>query len=67
VDGLLIDRGFHMAFSSTLHPLRLDPNGTIPPFLKKVKEIVDQPRPPEMLAGCSDCESLDRLIQFATS
>jgi hypothetical protein len=67
IDSVLMDSGFQMPFTSHLHPLKLDPDAMIPPQLQRVRDIVDQPKPPDGLDGCEDCENLNRLIRLATS
>jgi hypothetical protein len=65
IDRVIDPAGFRMAFASTLHPLPLDPDGMIPALLRRVREIVDEPTPPEQLGGCKDCELVDALLELA--
>ena len=62
LDRVILDDGFYMPFSAKILPLDLDPEGMIPPLLKKVREIVDFQEPPAGRPGCKDCVRLDVLV-----
>lgn len=65
IDQVVLSNGFHLAFNSNIHPLKLDPENMIPPLLQKVRDIVSRKKPPKRIDGCKDCESLDRLMTLA--
>jgi len=56
--------GFLMEFSAHIRPVDLTPH-KIPLLLAKVREIVDQKRPPESREGCEDCALLQNLFELA--
>lgn len=64
IDSYIMANGFTMPFISNIHPIKLDPNKMIPPLLKKVREIVDKPKPPKGNQDCKDCEKLDGLVSI---
>jgi hypothetical protein len=64
IDDVLLDHGFYMPFHCTLHQLKLDPDGTIPSLLQKLRSIVDQKKAPSGKIGCENCELLDQLFNY---
>lgn len=54
--------GFNLRFSSSLHPVRMDPDKMIPPLLREVRRIADASKTPNRKDGCENCERLDKLI-----
>lgn len=61
IDLLVHDHGFQMGFLGKPLEIRRDA-GRIPPLLKRVREIVDLPRPPQGREGCADCRALNELV-----
>ena len=58
-----VDRqGFTMGFKARVVDVKLDPNGLIPPLLRKAKEVSLLETPPLGLPGCKDCDALDALM-----
>ncbi len=55
------ERGFVMELSARVVSVRLDPDGIIPPLLKRAQEIFDMERPPEGNRACKDCAAIDEL------
>lgn len=58
VDG----QGFTMGFKAKVVDVKLDPDGLIPPLLRKAKEVSLLETPPLGLPGCKDCDAVDGLI-----
>jgi hypothetical protein len=67
LDSILHEDGFLMGFGG--HPLEIKLNceKTIPPLLKEVRRIFDQPFPPTGNTECKDCKLLDELIRISQS
>lgn len=61
-DQTMLDDGFSMDFSGHILDIELDPEGKIPPLLKKAREIYDLKEPPEHSVKCKDCKNLADLI-----
>ncbi len=57
-------KGFDLGFRATAVPIDLDLE-TIPPLLRKARELFDLPEAPGGKDGCKDCELLARLLQVA--
>lgn len=55
------ERGFLMELSAQIVPVRLDPDGIIPPLLKRAQEVYEMERPPEGNRGCRDCAAVEAL------
>jgi len=53
--------GFAMGFRSNIHKIKLNQN-IISRLLKRAKEIYDLDKPPERFKGCTNCNSLDALL-----
>lgn len=53
--------GFVMPFKVRGLQLPLEPE-TIPPLLRRAKDILDLPKPPERGDGCKDCQRVDALM-----
>jgi len=55
--------GFNMGFSARVLPVDLDAT-TIPPLLKRTRQILDLPTPPDGRLGCKDCLKLQGLLDL---
>ena len=66
LDSILLSDGFMLPFVGKLLPIELRPDITIPPLLKKVRQICDLPKAPEGTNGCEDCEKVIKLIELAS-
>lgn len=64
VSSMVKSNGFLMPFNVKGVPLHLDPETMIPPLLRRVREIVDSPKPPAGRDGCKDCERVDALVRL---
>jgi len=62
IDNLINDNGFLMNFEAKILPVALN-LGSIPPLLKRAKDIYDLESPPEGWNGCKECEKLDEMIR----
>jgi hypothetical protein len=61
-DSLIKDDRFLMEFSPKLKAVKLEPD-TIPPLLRRVREICDLPECPAGRPGCHDCSLLENLVR----
>jgi hypothetical protein len=61
VDEVVDGKGFRMAFVGKPVDIPKD-TGKIPKLLKKVRRIVDLPKPPKGVEECGDCEAVDELV-----
>ena len=66
LDSVLLSDGFMLPFVGKLLPIEVRPNATIPPLMKKVRQICDLPKAPEGTIGCEDCEKVNKLIELAS-
>jgi len=57
-------QGFTLGFRATIVPVELSSDVTIPPLLRKVREVADMDRPPEPGNGCKDCRAMDELLNI---
>jgi hypothetical protein len=55
------ERGFVMELSAQIVPVRLDPEGIIPPLLKRAQEVYEMERPPAGARACKDCAAIAEL------
>jgi hypothetical protein len=62
INHLTLPDGFFMQFISEFHSLDLNP-AKIPPLLKKVRDLHDQPQIPEGRPGCPDCKAINELLK----
>ena len=60
VDG----RGFIMALSATVVPVKLEPDEIIPRLMRQAKEIYDLPLPPGPDPRCKDCSAVQALASL---
>ena len=60
-DGVHRPDGFIMGFSAHVLPVNVDAT-TIPPLLKRVRELLDSSTPPRGRSGCKDCRKLEGLV-----
>jgi hypothetical protein len=58
------DKGFNMALSATVVPVKLNPDGLIPRLMARAREIYDLPSPPEPAEVCRDCKGVQTLANF---
>ena len=61
VDGVHRPDGFIMGFSARILPVSVDAT-TIPPLLKRARELLDLSTPPRGRTGCKDCRKLEGLV-----
>jgi hypothetical protein len=61
-DSLIKDDRFLMEFSPKLKAVKLEPD-TIPPLLRRVREICDLPECPAGHPDCHDCSLLENLVR----
>lgn len=66
IDSVTDDDGFSMRFVAKLLPIKLQPK-SIPPLLRRVRNICDRPTAPAGREGCEDCERLEQLVEVATA
>ena len=62
LDTVLLDEGFQMPFKAYLMELELDPEKTVYPLLKKVRELGNMKVAPKGKKGCGDCGKLGELM-----
>jgi len=55
--------GFVLPFAGKILELDLKPE-IIPDYLKKVRQLYDQPYPPQSKTGCKDCQLLENLFKM---
>lgn len=56
--------GFALDFRGLPVRLDLDPDGIIPPLLRKVTDLKTLRNPPPPVVGCQDCTRLDRVLSL---
>ena len=61
-DSLIKAGSFFMEFSPKIRHVKLEPE-TIPPLLRRVREIADLSQSPPGRVGCADCDALQALIE----
>ena len=66
LDSILLSDGFMLPFVGKLLPIEVRPDATIPPLMKKVRQICDLPMAPDGTIGCEDCEKVNKLIELAS-
>jgi hypothetical protein len=64
ISSMVRTTGFLMPFVVKGVPLRLAPEEIVPPLLRRVRELVDSPKPPAGRDGCKDCERVDALTEL---
>jgi hypothetical protein len=64
IDSVTNENGFDLAFDGKLLPLDLNPDGKIPPLLKKVREVYAYKSTPIGRLGCEDCQKLENLFRL---
>ena len=62
-DGIHRQDGFVMGFSARILPVSVDAT-TIPPLLKRARELLDSSTPPRGRSGCKDCRKLEGLVDL---
>jgi hypothetical protein len=65
-DTNMTGQGFRMEFSAHILPVRMRVD-RVPRLLRKVRDVLDRPHPPESSEGCQDCPLLENLISLASS
>jgi len=63
VEKVMTEQGFFMPFAGKILQLQLNLD-MIPEFLRKVRNLYDQPSPPQSKEECKDCLLLDNLIEM---
>ncbi len=61
----LYDSGFRMGFTASIQTVNLNPN-SIPPLLKKARDIYEMDTAPEGGEGCSNCLLLFKMLDLAS-
>jgi hypothetical protein len=64
LDSIMQDDGFVMGFGGHIREIELNDENMIPPLLKEVRKIYDQPASPKGNTGCKDCLLLDELVNL---
>ncbi len=67
LDKVVLQQGFLMPFLGKLLDLKLNPDGIVPPLLRKVREICDLAEPSDSLLACEDCNRLGNLIALSAN
>lgn len=64
---VLLQDGFHMPFKAHLKQIELDPQKTVLPLLKQVRQIWDRGQVPAAKERCRDCLHLEQVIKISST
>jgi CRISPR/Cas system-associated exonuclease Cas4 (RecB family) len=64
LSSVIQEDGFLMEFGGHILEININDEESIPPLLREVRRICDQPVPPEGNDGCKDCMLLEELLNI---